>query len=579
MSERKLRGRNPADIKWTEEMIAEAQKGLQIQQAENATYREMLEQEEAYVPDTDPDPDPTETISTAKGFGSRNHRTPRKRKTAQSKGRSSASTAASFSRDAIQLLETADEIIAETCRNVPSAHRRREVALLALKSAGVNLPRTDLLQKIKDIETDELRSGIKPGFLGREQKVLKIQPDRWLINERIKEGELNLFAGPSGAGKTHELLDIVRMLLQKEGKWLNSEVSGFTGNVIYVGVDNRIDFFINKFSARGIGKILSTDSEGNKEYVSDLRLDFDPNDGVFNFSERGLSQFEERYLKPGGAALEAPLVIIDSASTVLSDMGVQEKDDLQIGLLVDFTRLMQRYNATSICVFHMPKGVTMFDVGARAIRGHSGLPQVAGQVITLGLLDDKSSDEKQMSSIPLRHCYCGHRAQSIDEVIRQHYDGQSSEVIGNFHELNNNGELQGLINEERGRTNTSGGEIQPRHILNNAVLELSGTSREIFSALTSIDVEINSETDWAHVPTTEIEALRLGYRTADQLAELTGTSPRTVNVCLQANKPLMKARKKADDASLVSVIQLKTLGRPKNYYRAFHNQELTNGEY
>ena len=484
---------------------------------------------------------------------------------------------ASISREAIDRVRLGNQIIKQICDDTDNAQERREACRYALRAAGIQMSPRDIDNRVREAEEEYLREGQASGFIGATGDTITVKPEQYLIEDIIKEGQLNLLAGTTGVGKTTILLEMLRALLKGEDKFLGCKVNPFEGrHIIYVGVDNIQSFFVEKFGDFGLGSCAPDLAPGNIHYTPHPFLDFDSNDGVFRFTSEGMAKFEDRYLKRAGKPVERPLIILDSASTILSMQGIEEKSDLITGLLVDFTRLCQRYDATMLACFHMPKNVTMFDVGAAAIRGHGGPPQVAGQVITLSLVDDEVANQKQVRNVNLRVIYIGHRGKVQHLVARSHYEEHRTEIIGDFYELHSTGKLRDLITKERG-----GGpkEHTPAEVLKFAVGCLKGSNAEIFKHLASIDVVPNTEADYEERPESELIAIEHGYRSCAQIATELGIPVRTVQSAMHDGKPLTKQRGPAEGRSLVDTVDIPTGKRPLRMYRAYSITDLINGDY
>ena len=140
-----------------------------------------------------------------------------------------------------------------------------------MKQSGIPISVADLTSKITDAELENYRSERPRGWGLNTDQPIVIQPKRFLLKDVIVKGELNVFGGPTGSGKTFWLMGLLRAILLGEEEFMGYPISSFAHRpIIYVGLDNNLDFFAQKFWKCGLGSLSADLNDG--ESVSSFLL-------------------------------------------------------------------------------------------------------------------------------------------------------------------------------------------------------------------------------------------------------------------------------------------------------------------
>lgn len=233
--------------------------------------------------------------------------------------------------------------------------------------SSYRLSKQDLEELVEEIERSHSRPK-KRSYSASEFFALETEALRWIVPGLLPAGETVLLAALAKCGKTALATDIIYAVLSGEMA-IGSQV-GVKGKVLFVTSDESASSTRRRLLARGI----------------DLLAEFDNLRIMPHLDISKLSELE--------AELEdfrPQLVILDSLTTICSELGISEKDPEFARYIYKLKDLLGRYGAAGILTHHENKDPLA--KGINKISGSARIPAAVWGIWQLEAVDSNNDKD------------------------------------------------------------------------------------------------------------------------------------------------------------------------------------------
>ena len=244
---------------------------------------------------------------------------------------------------------------------IKKMRRRNEIA------SHYRLKASDIQEALKHIEqqttTPKKTWFTFDDFFNEESEAIK-----WIVPQLLPRGETVLLAAQAKCGKTALATDIMYAVLS--GGTVLGEQVGVKGKVLLISSDESPGSTRRRMRLRGFDLL---------EERSNFRL-------MTHLDISNLGELEAKL-----EDFRPDLVVIDSLTTICSELGISEKDPEYARYIYKLKSVLGRYNAACILTHHENKDPLA--KGINQISGSARIPAAVWGILQLKAVDEKNDQE------------------------------------------------------------------------------------------------------------------------------------------------------------------------------------------